>query len=95
MKIRTLHACLAAAPRVSAHRMALATLAVGSACGALAQGAPATGELLAQNLRAPSLAETVVAATRTPQPLADGGHPEVAAAIENHPEAAARRRIVL
>ena len=51
--------------------MALVTLAVGSACGALAQGAPATGELLAQNLRAPSLAETVVAATRTPQPLAD------------------------
>ena len=32
---------------------------------------PASTQLLAQNLRVPSLTETVVAATRTPQPLAD------------------------
>ena len=71
MKIRTLRARPVALLRLPAHRVALLTLAVGSACSALAQSAPATGELLAQNLRAPSLAETVVAATRTPQPLSD------------------------
>lgn len=71
MKIRTFRARPVASLRVPAQRLALVTLAVGSACGALAQTAPGTGELLAQNLRTPSLAETVVAATRTPQPLTD------------------------
>lgn len=71
MKIRTFRARPVASLRVPAQRLALVTLAVGSACSALAQTAPGTGELLAQNLRTPSLAETVVAATRTPQPLID------------------------
>ncbi|PTT22607.1 TonB-dependent receptor [Acidovorax sp. HMWF029] len=71
MKIRTLRARPAASLRASAQRLALVTLAVGSASSALAQSAPGAGELLAQNLRSPSLAETVVAATRTPQPLTD------------------------
>ena len=43
-----------------------------SACAAQAQQQPAGDSVqLAQNLRAPSLTETVVTATRTPQPLAD------------------------
>jgi vitamin B12 transporter len=71
MKIRTLRARPAASLRASAQRLALVSLAVGSASSVLAQSAPGTGELLAQNLRSPSLAETVVAATRTPQPLTD------------------------
>ena len=71
MKIRTLRARPVASLRLPAPRLALLSLLAGSACAAFAQTAPATGELLAQNLRAPSLSETVVAATRTPQPLAD------------------------
>ncbi len=71
MKIRTLRARPAASLRASAQRLALVSLAVGSASSVLAQSAPGAGELLAQNLRSPSLAETVVAATRTPQPLTD------------------------
>ncbi|WP_422846225.1 TonB-dependent receptor domain-containing protein [Acidovorax sp. M2(2025)] len=71
MKFRTLRARSAARLRPAAPRLALLALAAGSACSALSQTAPAGGELLAQNLRAPSLAETVVAATRSPQPLTD------------------------
>ena len=69
MKIRTLRARPVALLRLPAHRVALLTLAVGSACSALAQSAPATGELLAQNLRAPSLAETVVAESSVRSPI--------------------------
>lgn len=71
MTFRTLRARSAARLCPAAPRLALLALAAGSACSALAQTAPAGGELLAQNLRAPSLAETVVAATRSPQPLTD------------------------
>ena len=71
MTFRTLRARSAARLCPAAPRLALLALAAGSACSALAQAAPAGGELLAQNLRAPSLAETVVAATRSPQPLTD------------------------
>ena len=59
-------------------RPALLAFAALAACTAQAQPlAPATGPdagaavQLAQNLRAPSLTETVVTATRTPQPLSD------------------------
>lgn len=71
MTFRTLRERSAAWLCPAAPRLALLALAAGSACSALAQTAPAGGELLAQNLRAPSLAETVVAATRSPQPLTD------------------------
>ena len=71
MKIPTLRARPVASLCLPAPRLALLSLLAGSACGAFAQTASASGELLAQNLRAPSLSETVVAATRTPQPLAD------------------------
>lgn len=71
MKIRTLRARPVASLCLPAPHLALLSLLAGSACGAFAQTTSASGELLAQNLRAPSLAETVVAATRTPQPLSD------------------------
>ncbi|WCM86742.1 TonB-dependent receptor domain-containing protein [Acidovorax sp. NCPPB 3576] len=66
-------AALAAAPSslrpaALAASVALAFAAVPAAAQAQAQDAPV---LLAQNQRVPSLSETVVAATRTPQPLAD------------------------
>lgn len=51
-------------------RVAVALAAAGCTA-AFAQGAIPEPVLIAQNLRAPSLAETVVAASRTPQPLAD------------------------
>ncbi|MBV7454031.1 TonB-dependent receptor [Acidovorax sp. sif1233] len=69
MKIRTSRARLAAPLCL---RPALVALAVVGACSVQAQQADAGGPvLLAQNLRAPSLTETVVTATRTPQPLSD------------------------
>ena len=71
MKIPTLRARPVASLCLPAPRLALLSLLAGSACGAFAQPAPASSELLAQNLRAPSLSETVVAATRTEQPLSD------------------------
>ena len=73
MKIRTPRACLAASiAKPLCLRPALVALAVLGACAAQAQQAGAHGTvLLAQNLRAPSLSETVVTATRTPQPLSD------------------------
>jgi vitamin B12 transporter len=51
--------------------VALAVLSTFAAAYAQQAGAPAGTVLLAQNLRAPSMTETVVTATRTPQPLAD------------------------
>ena len=69
MKIRTRRARIVAPLCL---RPALVALAVVGACGVHAQQADASGPvLLAQNLRAPSLTETVVTATRTPQPLSD------------------------
>ena len=50
-------------------RLGVLALAALTASTVHAQEGSAT--LLAQNLRAPSLADVVVAATRTPQPLAD------------------------
>jgi len=69
MKIRTSRARLVAPLFL---RPALGAFAVVTACAAHAQQADASAPgQLAQNLRAPSLAETVVTATRTPQPLSD------------------------
>ena len=69
MKIRTPRARIAAPLRL---RPAVMALAVMGACSAHAQQADASGAIqLAQNLRAPSMTETVVTATRTPQPLSD------------------------
>lgn len=70
MKLRTPRARIAASLCL---RPALVSLAVLGACAVQAQQSDSTGApvLLAQNLRAPSLAETVVTATRTPQPLSD------------------------
>ncbi len=51
-------------------RPALIAIAVVGACSAHAQQNDGSMQL-AQNLRAPSLTETVVTATRTPQPLSD------------------------
>ncbi|RYF59108.1 MAG: TonB-dependent receptor, partial [Comamonadaceae bacterium] len=72
MKLRTLRTRPAASLRMSVH-LALVAMAALHGSGAQAQAAPEVGEpqLLAQNLRAPTLSETVVAATRTPQPLSD------------------------
>ena len=72
MKIRTPRARPAASLRVSV-QLALLAAATLPASGAHAQAAPEAAEpqLLAQNLRTPTLSEAVVAATRTPQPLAD------------------------
>jgi vitamin B12 transporter len=68
MKIRTPRARIAASLCL---RPALVSLAVLGACAAQAQQNGSTPILIAQNLRAPSMAETVVTATRTPQPLSD------------------------
>jgi vitamin B12 transporter len=68
MKIRTPRARIAASLCM---RPALVSLAVLGACAAQAQQNGSTPILIAQNLRAPSMAETVVTATRTPQPLSD------------------------
>ncbi|MBU0748826.1 MAG: TonB-dependent receptor, partial [Gammaproteobacteria bacterium] len=69
MKIRTSRARVLAPLFL---RPALGAFAVVTACAGHAQQADATGPVqLAQNLRAPSLAETVVTATRSPQPLSD------------------------
>lgn len=71
MTIRTLRARCICASRVSLLRLSALSLAAASFCAAHAQSGPSEPVLLAQNLRAPSLSETVVAATRSPQPLAD------------------------
>ncbi|KQO15271.1 TonB-dependent receptor [Acidovorax sp. Leaf76] len=74
MKIRTPRARIAAPLCL---QPALAAMAVVAACSAQAQVQPAPNSeagspvQIAQNLRAPSLTETVVTATRTPQPLSD------------------------
>ncbi|MFN7154300.1 MAG: TonB-dependent receptor domain-containing protein [Acidovorax sp.] len=67
MNIRTPRARIAAPPCL---RPALIAFAVVGACSAHAQQSDGSMQL-AQNLRAPSLTETVVTATRTAQPLSD------------------------
>ncbi|MFY3385563.1 TonB-dependent receptor domain-containing protein [Paracidovorax sp. MALMAid1276] len=69
MKIRTLRARIAAPLCL---RPAVLALAAFGACAVHAQSTDTPGAVqVAQNLRQPSLAETVVTATRTPQPLSD------------------------